>query len=79
MATELSNNAAVIVLLDVVYRACVCVCVCVCACVCVRVCVRVWITSVDLVSKNPHMLLAVLLNPFLDIQNEYVGNIVIIV
>jgi hypothetical protein len=25
------------------------------------------------------MLLAVLLNPFLDIQNEYVGNIVIIV
>jgi hypothetical protein len=73
MATELSNNAAVIVLLDVVYIACVCVCVC------VRVCVRVWITSVDLVSKNPHMLLAVLLNPFLDIQNEYVGNIVIIV
>lgn len=66
MATELSNKAAAIVLLDVVSIEVVCV----------------WITSVDLVFKNPHMLLAVLLavllNPFLDIQNECVGNIVII-
>lgn len=62
MATELSNKAAAIVLLDVVSIEVVCV----------------WITSVDLVFKNPHILLAVLLNPFLDIQNECVGNIVII-